>query len=54
MLGDYKVYILFYIGLNFIVNDNWDVGVVLYNVFDKDFNDYEKIGIGYYNCYSNI
>jgi len=27
--------------------------VALYNVFDKDFNDYEKIGTGYYNRYSN-
>lgn len=52
-LGDYKAYTLFHIGSNFIVNDNWDVGVALYNVFDKDFNDYEKIGTGYYNRYSN-
>lgn len=52
-LGDFKSYGLFHIGSNFNVNDNWDVGVALYNVFDKDFNDYEKVGTGYYNRYSN-
>lgn len=52
-LGDFKSYGLFHVGSNFNVNDNWDVGVALYNVFDKDFNDYEKVGTGYYNRYSN-
>lgn len=53
-LGDYKAYALFHVGSNFIVNDNWDVGVALYNVFDKNFIDYEQVGnIGPYNRYSN-
>lgn len=53
-LGDYKAYALLHVGSNFIVNDNWDVGVALYNVFDKNFIDYEQVGnIGPYNRYSN-
>ena len=39
-------------GSNFTVNDNWDIGVALYNVFDKDFTDYELID-GSYNRHSN-
>lgn len=53
-LGDYKEYALLHVGSNFTVNDHWDVGVALYNVFDKNFTDYEKIAdIGWYNHYSN-
>ena len=52
-LGDYKGYTLLHIGSNFNVNDHWDIGVALYNVLDKDFNDYEKVGLSYYNRYSN-
>lgn len=52
-LGEYKSYGLLHIGSNFIVNDNWDVGVALYNVFDKNFIDFEKVGSSYYNQYSN-
>lgn len=52
-LGDYKSYGLLHVGSNFIVNDNWDIGVALYNVFDKNFIDFEKVGSSYYNQYSN-
>ncbi|MFV5382501.1 TonB-dependent receptor domain-containing protein [Acinetobacter towneri] len=52
-LGDFKSYALFHIGSNFTVNDNWDIGVALYNVFDKDFTDYELIDGSYYNRHSN-
>ncbi|EPF80374.1 TonB-dependent receptor domain-containing protein [Acinetobacter rudis] len=52
-LGDYKAYGLLHIGSNFNVTDNWDIGVALYNVFDKNFTDYEKVGSSYYNRYSN-
>lgn len=52
-LGDYEAYALLHIGSNFNVTDNWDVGVALYNVFDKNFTDYEKVGSSYYNRYSN-
>ncbi len=53
-LGDYKGYALMHIGSNFNIKDNWDVGVALYNVFDKNFNDYENVdSVGYYNRYSN-
>ena len=53
-LGDYKAYALLHLGSNFVVNDHWDVGVALYNVFDKNFTDYEQVeDIGWYNRYSN-
>ena len=52
-LGDYKKYALLHVGSNFTVNDHWDVGVALYNVFDKDFTDYELIDGSYYNRHSN-
>ena len=52
-LGDFKEYALLHVGSNFTVNDNWDIGVALYNVFDKDFIDYEKVGTSYYNNFSN-
>ena len=52
-LGDFKSYALLHIGSNFMVNDNLDVGVALYNVFDKNFIDFEKVGSSYYNNYSN-
>ena len=52
-LGDYKSYALLHLGSNFTINNQWDVGVALYNVFDKNFIDYEKVDSGYYNRYSN-
>lgn len=52
-LGNYKAYELLHIGSNFNIKDNWDIGVALYNVFDKDFNDYKKVDTSYYNQYSN-
>ncbi|TCM70765.1 outer membrane receptor for ferrienterochelin and colicins [Acinetobacter calcoaceticus] len=52
-LGDYKSYALLHLGSNFNVGENWDIGVALYNVFDQNFLDYEKVGNGYYNRYSN-
>ena len=58
-LGDYKSYSLFHIGSNFNITSNWDLGVGLYNIFDKDFTDYvylpELTGRGskYRNKYSN-
>ena len=52
-LGDFKAYGLLHIGSNFAVNDNVDVGVALYNVLDKNFIDFEKVGSSYYNSYSN-
>ena len=52
-LGDFKAYSLLHIGSNFAVNDNVDVGVALYNVLDKNFIDFEKVGSSYYNSYSN-
>ncbi len=52
-LGDYESYALLHLGSNFTINKNWDVGVALYNVFDKNFIDYEKVDSSYYNRYSN-
>lgn len=52
-LGEFKSYGLLHVGSNFRVNDNWDLGVALYNVFDKDFNEHELIDGSYYNHYSN-
>lgn len=52
-LGDFDAYALLHIGSNFNVTDNWDIGVALYNVFDKNFIDYEKVGKNYYNRFSN-
>lgn len=52
-LGDYKAYTLFHMGSNFNITNNWDVGVALYNVFDKNFTDYVKLENSYYNRYSN-
>lgn len=42
-LGDYKGYSLLHMGANFNVTPNWDLGIALYNIFDKDFTDYEYI-----------
>lgn len=42
-LGDFKGYTLFHIGSSFSINNNWDVGVAMYNVFDKNFTDYHVI-----------
>ena len=42
-----------HLGTNYTVNDNWDLGVALYNVFDKDFNKYVSIADGAYNEYVN-
>ncbi|KEC85423.1 MULTISPECIES: TonB-dependent receptor domain-containing protein [Acinetobacter] len=52
-LGDFKAYGLMHMGSNFIVNDQWDIAVGLYNVFDKNFVDYQKVGADYYNRYKN-
>lgn len=58
-LGDYKSYSLLHIGANFNITNNWDLGVGLYNVFDKDFTDYVYLptltgrGSKYRNKYSN-
>jgi len=42
-----------HMGSNFNVNNQWDIGVGLYNVFDKNFVDYQKVGADYYNRYKN-
>nr|WP_278357290.1 TonB-dependent receptor [Acinetobacter lwoffii] len=52
-LGDFKGYALMHLGTNYTVNDNWDLGVALYNIFDKDFNKYVSIADGAYNEYVN-
>ncbi|PJI35345.1 MULTISPECIES: TonB-dependent receptor domain-containing protein [Acinetobacter] len=52
-LGDYEAYGLMHLGTNYAVNDNWDIGVALYNIFDKDFNKYEIVDGTAYNLYSN-
>lgn len=52
-LGDYKAYGLLNFGSNISVNENWDVGVALYNIFDKDFNKYEVVNGSAYNTFSN-
>lgn len=52
-LGDYKAYGLVHLGTNYSVNDNWDIGVALYNIFDKDFSKYEIVEDTAYNIYSN-
>lgn len=52
-LGDFKAYALMHIGSNFNVSEKLDIGVGLYNVFDKNFIDYQKVGSLYYNQYSN-
>lgn len=52
-LGDFKAYALMHVGSNFNVNEKLDIGVGLYNVFDKNFVDYQKVGGDYYNRYKN-
>lgn len=57
-LGDYKSYALLHLGANFNITQNWDIGAGLYNVFDKNFTDYQYISdvsssTKYYNRYSN-
>lgn len=52
-LGDFKAYALMHVGSNFSVNERVDIGVGLYNVFDKNFIDYQKVGADYYNRYKN-
>ena len=52
-MGDYKGYTLFHIGSNFNINNNWDVGVALYNIFDKDFTEYDFVGSSPYNYHRN-
>ncbi|MDI1221675.1 MULTISPECIES: TonB-dependent receptor domain-containing protein [Acinetobacter] len=52
-LGDYKAYGLMHMGSNFNVNNQWDIAVGLYNIFDKNFVDYQKVGSDYYNRYKN-
>ncbi|MFW2174510.1 TonB-dependent receptor domain-containing protein [Acinetobacter guillouiae] len=52
-LGDYKACGLMHMGSNFNVNNQWDIAVGLYNVFDKNFVDYQKVGADYYNRYKN-
>jgi outer membrane receptor for ferrienterochelin and colicins len=42
-----------HVGSNFSVNEKVDIGVGLYNVFDKNFVDYQKVGGDYYNRYKN-
>lgn len=52
-LGDFKAYGLMHMGSNFNVNNQWDIAVGLYNIFDKNFVDYQKVGSSYYNRYRN-
>lgn len=54
-LGDYKGFTQWHIGTNYSVNDNLDLGLAIYNVFDKNFVDYEYVAIpdAYYNNYTN-
>ena len=54
-LGDYKGYTQWHLGTNYIVNDNIEVGVALYNIFDVNFVDYQYVSTedAYYNRYKN-
>lgn len=52
-LGDFKAYGLMHMGSNFNLNNQWDIAVGLYNIFDKNFVDYQKVGSSYYNRYRN-
>ncbi|MDY6523399.1 TonB-dependent receptor [Acinetobacter faecalis] len=52
-LGDFEAYTLFHMGSNFNVNDNWDIGVALYNIFDKDFTEFEIVNGSVYNRHIN-
>ena len=54
-LGDYKGFTQWHLGTNYSVNDNLDVGVALYNIFDVDFVDYKYVETEdtYYNRYIN-
>ncbi len=54
-LGDYKGYTQWHLGTNYIVNDNIEVGVALYNIFDVNFVDYQYVSTedAYYNRYTN-
>ncbi|MDM1310167.1 TonB-dependent receptor [Acinetobacter indicus] len=54
-LGDYKGYTQWHLGTNYSVNDNIDIGVALYNIFDVDFVDYQYVTLedAYYNRYLN-
>ncbi|MCK7608544.1 TonB-dependent receptor [Acinetobacter portensis] len=52
-IGDYKSYDQWHLGSNFTINNNWDVGVALYNIFDKNFIDYKLVDNEYYNSHLN-
>ncbi len=55
-LGDYEGYTQWHLGTNYTVNDNVDIGVALYNIFDKNFVDYQYVGGSiddYHNRYTN-
>ena len=55
-LGDFKGFTQWHLGTNYSVNDNMDIGVALYNIFDKDFVDYQYVGgseDAYFNKYTN-
>ena len=53
--GDYKAYSLLHVGSNFAVNENVDIGIAFYNIFDTDFMSYELVPntTTYTNRYSN-
>ncbi|RBI68260.1 TonB-dependent receptor [Vreelandella sulfidaeris] len=40
-LGDFKVYSLFHLGGNYAVTDSFNLSATIYNLFDKDFVDYQ-------------
>lgn len=55
-LGDYEGYTQWHLGTNYTVNNNVDIGVALYNIFDKNFVDYQYVGgsiDAYHNRYTN-
>lgn len=57
-MGDFNSYALFHLGANLNLTKNWDFGIGLYNIFDKDFTDFTYLpqvsgNTKYYNSYSN-
>lgn len=61
-LGDYKAYTLFHLGSSYQLNDRISLNAAIYNLLDKDFNDYRAYtvssgtnagAIEYGNVYAN-
>lgn len=51
VLGDLKAYTLLHVGANYKVNKNLTLSANVYNLLDKDFNEFTNVGGDWYNAY---